>query len=907
MAIENEIVKFSAQIELDQKSAAEVQKAFSDTNARCQELKDSIAATNSEMMKLRMEGKEDTDQFKALEAQLKSQTKELKSASKEADAYAQKLGTGAMSIKQLQAQAKQLRSALATMHKEADPKLWDKYQKELKETESRLKELKGGSEKTGGVMKGLGAKIVGGFTLGTVAVKALGAAVNLAKKAFKDMQTATQEFGDKWAIAMAGLNAGWMQFVTNISTGKNTLKASISEAVAAAREATALLDELFERENSYKLMEADAKNYINQQNAIAMNSNKTAQERLAAMDNIINKEKELAATRQSIAQQELDAAKLVLQTRTQLSEEDLKIAIDAYEQNRNAFTLAQEYNNLLDKKTGIEKAALFANNAVSVQAYGQQLQAVNEELSKTPEIVQNYARILRQYNLGNDELVTSYVNASLKVKAAVSDVSAVEAGQARKRGTVEKQIAAETTQAKEDAYNKQIKKAEDAYKKEALALKQQLLDREISQAQFDSRSEAAELACINAKIAINKKYGKETIDLETKIADKSIALQKKITASLEDDGFAQWMAEQTKASEDAFLEFCKELEDEIDAEMEGITEHFAMLADKAKFGAVSRGSRIDLAVEMRDNELADLEEMHNMMLVSEEEYTERKKAINKAANQEIADIAMEGWRDNVQLAGSFLDQASTMVNAIRDAEYSNLDAQMEAELAAAGDNAEARAAIEEKYEAKKLETTKKYADIDMGINIAKTIADGALAVMKAFADLGPIAGGIMAALIGVTTIAQVATIVAQRNAIKNQSVSSSSTTASSGTGAVGFSEGGYTGNGGRLEVAGVVHRGEYVVPQPEMRDPQVAAMVSSIESKRRHRTSAHSLPGFAEGGYTGEEAAAASDGSQAVLEDIRDAVATIAANPLPAYVVLSQLEAQQDRQARFNNITKLKK
>lgn len=164
----------------------------------------------------------------------------------------------------------------------------------------------------------------------------------------------------------------------------------------------------------------------------------------------------------------------------------------------------------------------------------------------------------------------------------------------------------------------------------------------------------------------------------------------------------------------------------------------------------------------------------------------------------------------------------------------------------------------------------------------------------------------MAALIGVTTIAQVATIVAQRNAIKNASAGAGGG-AAAGTGASvgGFSEGGYTGNGGRLEVAGVVHKGEYVVPQPEMRDPQVAAMVASIESKRRSRTSKNALPGFAEGGYT--DSAAAVEGSNGILEDIYDTLQAIAVQPVPAYVMLSQMESQQLRLERSKSFTTLKK
>ena len=121
----------------------------------------------------------------------------------------------------------------------------------------------------------------------------------------------------------------------------------------------------------------------------------------------------------------------------------------------------------------------------------------------------------------------------------------------------------------------------------------------------------------------------------------------------------------------------------------------------------------------------------------------------------------------------------------------------------------------------------------------------------------------------------------------------------------GYSEGGYTGDGGRLEVAGVVHRGEYVVPQPELRDPAVAAMVASIETRRRRRTSANALPGFAEGGYTGF--AGGSRQTEDLLGRILRAIETNNENPTPAYVVLSELNAKQEVVNKFKSLTSLRR
>jgi len=178
----------------------------------------------------------------------------------------------------------------------------------------------------------------------------------------------------------------------------------------------------------------------------------------------------------------------------------------------------------------------------------------------------------------------------------------------------------------------------------------------------------------------------------------------------------------------------------------------------------------------------------------------------------------------------------------------------------------------------------------MGIQIAQAIANGALAITQCFASMPTPAAIPMAVILAATTAAQVATIIAQRNAIMNSSASGSSASATQRvvTGA-GFSEGGYTGDGGRLEPAGIVHRGEYVVPMPEMRNPAVISRVREIEAIRTQRTSAHRMPGFAEGGYT-DSGASGQDASQQLIQ----AIQALRTNPLKAYVVLSDLQAQQN-------------
>ena len=88
---------------------------------------------------------------------------------------------------------------------------------------------------------------------------------------------------------------------------------------------------------------------------------------------------------------------------------------------------------------------------------------------------------------------------------------------------------------------------------------------------------------------------------------------------------------------------------------------------------------------------------------------------------------------------------------IVDAFSSFQQAAMNRELAAAGEN-----------EAKKEEIRKKYARKEQNMAIGRTIISGAEAVIKAYADLGPVAGAIFSILIALETAASIALISSQK-------------------------------------------------------------------------------------------------------------------------------------------------
>lgn len=290
------------------------------------------------------------------------------------------------------------------------------------------------------------------------------------------------------------------------------------------------------------------------------------------------------------------------------------------------------------------------------------------------------------------------------------------------------------------------------------------------------------------------------------------------------------------------------------------------------------------------NELAMLKDMHEQGLIDEKTYQKKRGEIQLGNAKKYFD----------KISGL----TSSLVETMQQAELAQVDAKYDALIQMAENNGEDTAALEEEKENKKLEIQKKYADVNFAIKCSQIIADTAVAIMKSNAELGPIAGPIAAALMAATGVAQLAAAKAERDKIKNMSLKNTtgSKTATaervvSGSSGSGYYEGGYTGPGGRYEVAGVVHKGEYVVPQPEMNNPKVIDAVSTIEAIRRQRTNANPLPQnpgeYYEGGYVTSPAGDSS--YREFLEAAKELRASCEAIKLiKAYIVYQDLEKAKE-------------
>ncbi len=855
-----------------------------EATARLDELKKKALELRDAMAKIAQEKGINSKEFKAAQKELMATEKSINAVNADMQRFEKTLNNlNGSNLNELQAAARKLYNQMRKLKPGTDE--FVAASKKLKEVRTRMKEIEGAAGQT--------QKMFGGFFKKIGWAGLLTGALAAFKKFASDMIAETQLIGDKWKIEVAGWKSAYGTFIADLSSGKgwNEMVQRMKDAYANGKKVAAMLDEIFERNNSAILQESELNLEAEKQKKIYMDATKSAKERIAAAEEYDRIQKQIAENRKVVAQEEMEAYKLQLQTRTELSDQELDLFIRDYNNNKDLIDQAKEYAAKVQeyetKIANTRKAQMYDRDSYSLQTHANIIQSYQDELDEfkrtADESVVYWSEIVAKYNLGNDEMVKNYVQARQKVVDADTNYERATQRSNRQAANIRKQLSQDTQKAVNDAYKKDIDASNARYQELQNQAKQAYLDGEISYEKYQQRLEDLNRKSLEERMAIAEKHKQSTLEFQTQIMDLAVKDKQKLEKLMDD-----LQKDAQKAMDDAMAELDKEVEAfmaELDKENEEQLQKWQELCERAEEIRRENSPIYAIKEEMAE-ELSALEELHKNQLLSEKDYQNaRIKIIAKYASK-AGDIY-----------GEYLDKASDLANALQEADSARLDAQMQAELTAAGDNAEKRQQIEEEYEQKQLDLKKKYADVDMAINIAKTVANGAVAAVKAVADLGPIAGGIMAAIIAATTVAEVAAIVAQRNAIKNASVASSgSSTTKVGQRTVAeFSEGGYTERSANdYQEVGVVHANEWVAPAAMVRANPV--MFASLEQMRQSGQYRSGVAGFADGGQAGGDTpASVGTVDNELLQRVYDIMAKLEASlPLKAYTVLSDLNAKQE-------------
>lgn len=442
---------------------------------------------------------------------------------------------------------------------------------------------------------------------------------------------------------------------------------------------------------------------------------------------------------------------------------------------------------------------------------------------------------------------------SERMKQQAEEKKKADADAAKEKAKVDEKEAKKEEQARQQAYNKRKAQMAAFLNYQEKSLKVQWLKGEMGEAEYNSTVYQAKAKYYEDMLALARKYGQDDTAIRDKMLDDHIkaleAEKKRVKEEMEE--MARYQSELNAEDESRFGKQAAKNGISDQGAYDSFQEKIWAKANEIKQSLVEDSARTEYETQMKW-----IEKLHKDGLLSDEEF-EKAKMDQKLGF--AAKIAQEVNR--------YAEMASNFANALKESETAKMEAEYQAQLTAAGDNAEERERIETEYEQKKLDMQKKYADVDMVINIAKAIASGALAAVEAFAAAGgnPVLGGIFAAIIAATTAIEIATIVSQRNAIKNASVSGGGSSSAPKTGErkmTGYAEGGETPWAPSDNTpVGIVHANEYVIPAwMKRREP---VLISNLERYRKagsHGRSGSSSRGFIDGGDTGSGAFGMKDG-----------------------------------------------
>lgn len=358
----------------------------------------------------------------------------------------------------------------------------------------------------------------------------------------------------------------------------------------------------------------------------------------------------------------------------------------------------------------------------------------------------------------------------------------------------------EVINALKDNRDKQLRVEEDSYKIQKSVFEKSLSERKITQEQYAALLLMLDASSAEQRLKILQNYQADVTALEIQSGNaKAQAVTEANQAVLDADlKAAQARANQQKTLQNLLKDFKGEFKlttvgEETDLQLKVLEAKYQALKEMAEKSGKDT-TELTAAYERAKTNILQQEENKRNQIRSQYGLLSMKAQYEVEMEQlqeqyEQGTLSLEEFEQaKFGIKIGYLKKAfdyysglfSGAINALQQAELSNIDAKYDAEIERAQGNAEEVARLENEKEQKKLDVQKKYADIQFAIKVSQIIADTAVAIMMALGQLGPIAGGIAAALMGVTGAAQVAVANAERKKIKNMTVNGS--TSGSGTG-----------------------------------------------------------------------------------------------------------------------------
>lgn len=356
-----------------------------------------------------------------------------------------------------------------------------------------------------------------------------------------------------------------------------------------------------------------------------------------------------------------------------------------------------------------------------------------------------------------------------------------------------------------------------------------LARKQVSQEKYDLAMQALKTQHTANILAIETSYSEQSQNIEIKDGAKKKSLQDKQQANLRAAEQAHFEQQVTveQAYQDALAKVMEQgetqqeltLEQQRDQKLEVLRGYYQAALDLAKQNGEDTAqlekaykdiqTQIEKEYITKQKELLDEQDEKKKQarqalgFDQQSEYDRQLQQLKQALDNQY--ITQQEHEEKVQQLKreSFMKQAecytnlfSNAVTSLQNAEMANVDAKYDAEIKAAEGNTALQEKLEKKKANEKLKIQKKYADVNFAMQVAQIISNTAVSIMKAYSEMGPIAGSVAAALMGVTGAAQLVVANAERQKVKRMTLNGSA----SGSSSVGSRVASGRESGGRIDV-----------------------------------------------------------------------------------------------------------
>lgn len=356
-----------------------------------------------------------------------------------------------------------------------------------------------------------------------------------------------------------------------------------------------------------------------------------------------------------------------------------------------------------------------------------------------------------------------------------------------------------------------------------------LARKQVSQEKYDLAIQALKTQHTANILAIETSYSEQSQNIEIKDSAKKKSLQDKQQANLraaEQAHFEQQVAVE-QAYQDALAKVMEQgetqqeltLEQQRDQKLEVLKGYYQAALNMAKQNGEDTAqlekaykdiqTQIEKEYITKQKELLDEQDEKKKQarqalgFDQQSEYDRQLQQLKQALDnqyitqQEYEQRAQQLKRDSfMKQAQYYTNLFSNAVTSLQNAEMANVDAKYDAEIKAAEGNTALQEKLEKKKANEKLKIQKKYADVNFAMQVAQIISNTAVSIMKAYSEMGPIAGSVAAALMGVTGAAQLVVANAERQKVKRMTLNGSA----SGSSSVGSRVASGRESGGRIDV-----------------------------------------------------------------------------------------------------------